>query len=115
MPSEIIKESEIDDTYLIHPSAPSLINIQYSLSSRLPRYMIPTRIEWIKKVPTLPSGKVDRKKLPPLRAIEIHSKEEDVVLTFNDKIEDKIANIWSKMFGTKQIVGTTNFFDLGIK
>ncbi len=47
------------------PPAPTRSQWKKTLRVRLPPYMVPSIFEPIADIPTLPSGKADRKKLPP--------------------------------------------------
>ena len=46
--------------------------IYETMRSRLPAYMLPTILEVLASLPTLPSGKVDRRSLPEPRSIGVN-------------------------------------------
>jgi len=82
------------------------------LRSRLPPYMVPAIIETLPRLPTLPSGKVDRKGLP---APQAHPAERrpDLVLP-RTPLERQLVAAWEKLFAPMQISLHDDFFlDLG--
>ena len=81
------------------------------LRQRLPAYMIPAGFERLAGLPTLPSGKVDRKSLPrPHR----RAGDQGTLLTGRTDRERRLEEAWSKWFGSKSISLTDDFFlDLG--
>jgi non-ribosomal peptide synthetase-like protein len=82
------------------------------LHERLPDYMIPTFVEIIKEIPKLPSGKVDRKRLPNPRSEQHHSSEPYIAP--NTELEQQITEVWEHFFNIKPISIKDNFFyDLG--
>ena len=83
------------------------------LRSRLPHYMIPACLEVLDDLPTLPSGKVDRKSLPKPSQNQVTARMQPITLPSN-AMEQTIANIWQKLFPHMQISVKDNFFlDLG--
>lgn len=84
-----------------------------SLRGRLPAYMMPTRLEVTSSLPTLPSGKVDRQRLPAPRimpAESLSATETDA----NSPIERTLARAWSKLFAPMEVSIADDFFrDLG--
>jgi non-ribosomal peptide synthetase-like protein len=83
------------------------------LRSRLPAYMVPTSLEVLMSLPTLPSGKVDRKSLPEPQNIGINFQSNNGREPTNE-IESKIAFIWSEILGINDISIDADFFqDLG--
>src|SRR5439155_19293686 len=55
-------------------TAPEAERVRERLQARLPSYMVPALIQTLPALPTLPSGKVDRKSLPPPSAPKLESK-----------------------------------------
>ena len=98
--------------FLSSHSSPSLdlTGLRNYLSETLPDYMIPSFFVTLEKMPLSPNDKVDRKALPkpgiPLR---------EKFLAPRNKIEKKLAGIWSEVLGIKkEIIGIdANFFELG--
>ncbi|MFD2420490.1 Pls/PosA family non-ribosomal peptide synthetase [Amycolatopsis pigmentata] len=85
------------------------------LHERLPHYMVPAFLEILPALPLMPSGKVDRKVLPPpqskrlVRASASHAVPET-------EGERKIAEVWARVFGVDiaELSVTADFFtDLG--
>ncbi|WP_069108566.1 Pls/PosA family non-ribosomal peptide synthetase [Fortiea contorta] len=98
---------------LQHPDLFDRAATQTILRSRLPHYMVPACLEVLDELPTLPSGKVNRKQLPQPSQMQAAGVVEPVVLSDN-VTEQKIANIWQKLFPQVQISLDSNFFlDLG--
>lgn len=83
------------------------------LSAKLPTYMIPTQIEVLDCLPTLASGKVDRKRLPEPTVRPAVARQEAILPPLNST-EQAIADIWQQIFPHAQISVEDNFFlDLG--
>ena len=80
--------------------------------ARLPAYMVPALIEPARSFPTLPSGKVDRKQLPPPRA-RATTETRDVV-TPRTEPERRLLAVWSRLFAPMSVSVRDDFFvDLG--
>lgn len=97
--------------------APSIAELRKQMQARLPSYMMPTEIKRLEKMPTLTSGKVDRKSLP--KALEnktagltlLTNETEDPTLT---KAERTVTYAVSKLFGGTVVAKDADFFlDLG--
>jgi non-ribosomal peptide synthetase-like protein len=85
--------------------------IRASLRLRLPAYMIPTIIETVPSLPTLSSGKVDRKALPRPR---VTPKEDCLEPLTGTRGEQKLLSIWRTLFAPMPVDVTDDFFlDLG--
>ncbi|HEV3339815.1 MAG TPA: Pls/PosA family non-ribosomal peptide synthetase, partial [Pirellulales bacterium] len=81
------------------------------LRSRLPAYMVPATIDRLDNLPTLASGKLDRKRLPAPRARQV--AERDYVPPKNP-IEQELAEAWQSVFGVERASTRDDFFlDLG--
>jgi len=89
---------------------PAAVELVKYLSDRLPLYMIPTYIIRIDAVPVTPTGKVDRKALPP--PILNSSME---YIPPRDQIEKKLQEIWSEVLAVanESISIDADFFQLG--
>lgn len=78
------------------------------LEKRLPRYMVPSSITLLEKLPKTPNGKIDRKALPNSDRIA-HAR---IQRPRND-IEKKISEIWQEALGVEQVGIEEDFFALG--
>ncbi|MEH2136552.1 Pls/PosA family non-ribosomal peptide synthetase [Nostoc sp.] len=98
---------------LQHPDLFECEETKTILRSRLPHYMVPAYLEVLDELPTLPSGKVNRKLLPQPSQMQAAGNMEPILLSDN-ATEQIIANIWQKLFPQVQISLNSNFFlDLG--
>ena len=90
-------------------------SIRTSLRQRLPVYMVPSSIEVIDAFPTLTSGKVDRKQLPPpSKRTPSSSLDSSENWTPADEIERVIRDAFQDVFPHSTVHRTDNFFlDLG--
>lgn len=80
------------------------------LRLHLPEVMVPKAFITIDRFPLLPSGKIDRKKLPG-PVFKKPSLEGHVEPRTN--LQKDLAEIWSDLLGAKRIGIKDNFFDLG--
>lgn len=82
------------------------------LHHSLPEYMTPGIFELLAELPTLPSGKVDRKRLPKPK-MHHDNVNFDYVAPRTD-VEKKIVAVWEEFFQHSPISITADFFhDLG--
>ena len=89
--------------------------IRSQLRRRLPVYMIPVLFEIIESLPTLTSGKVDRKQLPaPRRTATLQRDPAALRWAPQDEIEEQLAAAWSEVFSPAVVGPHDDFFvDLG--
>jgi len=81
------------------------------LRSKLAHYMIPAVFTVLDDIPFLPSGKVDRKKLPD-PAVENSTSQANVVLPRTDT-EKVVHKLWEEYFYPNPVSVHDDFFDLG--
>jgi non-ribosomal peptide synthetase-like protein len=86
-----------------------LAGIYETLRSHLPVYMVPTSLELLTSLPTLPSGKVDRKSLPEPQNIGVNFQSNNGRKP-SSEVENKIAAVWSEILGIKDISIDADFF-----
>jgi len=85
--------------------------LRSSLKKYLPSYMIPGQFLFFDELPVLPSGKIDRKKLPSLNNAEVRVNRK--IIAPRNNYEKMIYVIWQKYFDRKDISVTDDFFDIG--
>jgi non-ribosomal peptide synthetase-like protein len=86
--------------------------VRARLQEVLPAYMVPALLETLPRFPTLPSGKVDRRSLPPPRA-RVELTRPDLVPPRND-LERQIVSVWEKLLAPMPVSVHDDFFrDLG--
>ena len=94
-----------------HDANLDLAEIWETMRSRLPVYMVPASIEILETLPTLPSGKVDRKNLPaPINFGAGLSQQTTGTLPRNP-VEREIATAWEAIFGIAGISIDHDFFN----
>ncbi|WP_139488131.1 non-ribosomal peptide synthetase [Brevibacillus dissolubilis] len=82
------------------------------LKSRLPAYMVPSRLILMSKLPLNQNGKVDRKALPvPEKASQSH----ETYVGPQNQTEELLVAIWAELLDTEadKISVTDSFFSLG--
>jgi amino acid adenylation domain-containing protein len=88
--------------------------IKEKLSQKLPDYMIPLAIVPLYELPRLPSGKIDRKKLPVPESFLKQISSAQTTINANDTTEQKVIKLLSEVFAKKDIIISQDFFnDLG--
>ncbi|NNE35234.1 MAG: alpha/beta fold hydrolase [Rhodothermales bacterium] len=85
------------------------------VSARLPRHLVPSRVEVIEAMPTLPNGKLDRKSLRHRQLSERSTDSIDVTADLSAEDQELLANICSIF---EQVLGQSvgpsdDFFALG--
>jgi thioester reductase-like protein len=76
----------------------------------LPEVMIPSRFMVMSALPKLPNGKVDRKSLPKITALESVNAQRKLPVTSEEK---QIAQIWKDLLSIDEVGVEDSFFDLG--
>ncbi|MGW6659507.1 Pls/PosA family non-ribosomal peptide synthetase [Rhodococcus sp. NPDC055024] len=101
----IVLVDPIEDEYLVGELA-------RAVSQRLPAYMAPTFVDVISELPVMPSGKVDRSKLPDPTRRRFSAPKGPVVEPRNEP-EAQIRAIWAQAFGvpTEELSVEASFFD----
>jgi aspartate racemase len=82
------------------------------LQQAMPSYMIPSAFVLLDALPLSPNGKVDRAALrPPEEAACPQAAETSA--SFQTEMEQKIAGVWQRVLGLRQVGVDDNFFDAG--
>jgi enterobactin synthetase component F len=85
-------------------------NVRAALVRQLPPNMVPTAFVWLDAMPMTPSGKLDRKSLPPAPHDDARPALDPPPAT---RLEREIADIWEDLLQTSLIGTRSDFFDLG--
>ncbi|NGZ60294.1 MAG: hypothetical protein CV081_07310 [Nitrospira sp. LK265] len=90
--------------------APSQPELRAFLRSKIPEYMVPSLLVFLKAMPLTANNKVDRKALP---APDSTLASSPVHVAPRDRMEIQMAALWQQVFGVDKIGIHDNFFDLG--
>ncbi|OLT47702.1 hypothetical protein BJF85_15020 [Saccharomonospora sp. CUA-673] len=97
-------------------ASPELVaRLRRALQNRVPDYMVPASLDVLAELPTMPSGKIDRPRLPPPRGARLRSGGSTIVAP-GTEFERRVAAVWSDVLGvpTDQLSTDADFFtDLG--
>ncbi|MET0592085.1 MAG: amino acid adenylation domain-containing protein, partial [Polyangiaceae bacterium] len=80
--------------------------IRDELRRSLPVHMVPSAVVFLKQLPRTPSGKVDKKSLPPPDANRTSAPP-------TSPIEIEIAAIWKELLGVDAVGRDDHFFEIG--
>ena len=81
------------------------------LAQKLPPYMVPSAFVFLDALPLSPNGKVDRAALPAPAAAD--GGNTGAPVSPQSEMELKIADVWQRVLGLKQVSVKDNFFDVG--
>jgi amino acid adenylation domain-containing protein len=81
------------------------------LRTKLPEYMVPSRVSFLKALPRLPNGKLDQRVLSSPEFLELQPDEN--LSSPHDAIEQGLADIFEELLGIHPIGTKQSFFDLG--
>jgi amino acid adenylation domain-containing protein len=90
--------------------APEPAELRGLLADSLPEYMWPSALLVLDEWPLTPNGKLDRKALPDLAAVQPARAEYTAPRTDTEQV---LAQIWSDVLGVDKVGVEDNFFDLG--
>jgi amino acid adenylation domain-containing protein len=93
------------------PSVPTTSELRSFVRERLPEYMVPSAYVVLDAFPMTPSGKIDRRALPPPEQTR-PDLAEDYVAPRNPT-EQLLADVWLQVLGIERVGVYDNFFDLG--
>ena len=93
-----------------HP-ARAISEIISLLRKTIPEYMVPAAFIMLDSMPLLPSGKINRKALPPPEDGTNAGKTSDVAP--RTPTEELIASMWMNILGVSKVGVHDNFFQLG--
>jgi non-ribosomal peptide synthetase component F len=94
---------------VVDGDAPSAETLRAELSRTLPAAMIPQRFERLDRMPTTPSGKLDRPRLGARTLAPLAGRG----ATARGEVEFVLASIWADVLGVSEPGVEQNFFDLG--
>nr|QEO74623.1 condensation domain-containing protein [uncultured bacterium] len=97
--------------YVMTDGAVATAELRHSLRQLLPDYMIPSAFVALDALPLLPSGKIDRRRLPAPEETRAEAGA-DYVAPQTD-LERTIAGVWREVLGLERVGTNDNFFDLG--
>ena len=110
-----LQENGVELTGYIVPKTsdvPDVNRVRGHLRERLPAYMIPGALSILSSLPTLPSGKVDRQRLPK-PSPERHPGAHSLVMP-RTALQQQIAAVWRNVLGIETIsIADDLFLDLG--
>jgi amino acid adenylation domain-containing protein len=113
----VVRQRTPDDQRLVAYIVPQAgraleaADIKRMLRQRLPDYMVPSAFVSLGALPTLASGKVDRRALPDPDWQGIAEQREYVAPA--TPTEQTLAAIWTDILGVERVGARDNFFDLG--
>ena len=97
--------------YVVGEQKTDHIILKNELRDRLPDYMIPDDILWLKSFPKLPNGKINRHSLP--KPDFEATREVSNYVPPETELEKKLAAIWEEVLDYQPIGIQQNFFEVG--
>jgi len=92
------------------PPHQAATRLRTHLAQSLPKYMQPQFVTVLDALPRTPNGKIDRESLPAPSAGDTEGSKPFLPL---DKIEQRLAELWSSVLGLESIDKQADFFELG--
>lgn len=95
-----------------HEGQPVSVNeLRDFLSEKLPDYMIPSTFTILDTLPLTPSGKVNRRALPPPN--QERPELEETFVPPRNPVEETLAKIWAEVIGLERVGINDNYLELG--
>jgi surfactin family lipopeptide synthetase A len=95
----------------VQKEKPGTRELQVQMKRRLPEYMVPSAIVFLKVLPVLPNGKIDRQALPKPEHAD-HTIESEWIEP-QDDLERQLLAMWEEVLGVQKIGVRDDFFELG--
>ncbi len=99
--------------YIIPKTDFNANKLRLELKQSLPSYMIPQSFVKIEEFPFLPNGKVDKKSLSTLKAVEAEDSLENQTAQPKNPTEKQLLAIWKEVLGLTSLRTNDNFFEIG--
>lgn len=93
--------------------AVSSSDLRAHLAQKLPRHMVPSRIEFVDTLPLTANGKIDRRRLEEMAAAPIQDAPEPPRPSGSSPKQDQLLDIWRDLLNQPQLQTSDNFFDHG--
>ncbi|MGD2071447.1 MAG: amino acid adenylation domain-containing protein, partial [Gemmatimonadota bacterium] len=112
----VVRDRGPDDKQLVayvapsQPPGPAEEELRTFLQRKLPPYMVPSGFATLEALPVTPTGKIDRRALPPLDGARHVASS--FVGPRND-LERRLVGIWQGVLAVDRVGTRDNFFDLG--
>ena len=103
----IARESQLVAYVVPDGAAPDVVALQQALQQRLPLYMVPAAFVFLSELPLLPSGKLDRKRLPSPKPLAEGYRAP------RTPQEEILCEIFAQILGVERVGVDDNFFALG--
>jgi acyl-coenzyme A synthetase/AMP-(fatty) acid ligase len=99
--------------YLVagHASALPLATLTNFLSTRIPKYLVPSKFIWLDELPTGANGEIDYTALTPIDGMLLDSSEGFAAA--QGPVERVVADIWADALEVEQVRVNDNFFEIG--
>jgi acyl carrier protein len=99
--------------YVVPAQQPGPTNheLRRIVQERLPGYMVPSAFVRLAALPLMPSGKMDRRALPPPDQA-LPALQEDIIAP-RTPTEEKLAEIWRELWGIEYVDVNDDLFALG--
>ena len=88
-------------------------DLRLFLQRRLPEAMVPRHVVLLPRLPTTPTGKLDRRALPEPAPLAAGAAEEPMVGAPRDLLELRLLRIWEEVLGRERAGVKEDFFELG--
>jgi amino acid adenylation domain-containing protein len=83
------------------------------LKITLPEYMVPQHFVWLASIPLLPNGKVDRRALPPVAAVDHRAASETAFVAPVSELEQQVVGAMEGVLTLTGLGMQDDFFRLG--
>ena len=90
---------------------PTISDLRRALAPKLPDYMMPSAFVFLKSIPVVPNGRVDRSALPP--PLSLRPELETAFVVARTSVEKALVGIWSEVLSLDEIGIDDDFFELG--
>jgi amino acid adenylation domain-containing protein len=90
---------------------PSVSDLRSFLAEKRPEYMVPGAFVFLKALPLMPNGKVNRQSLPAPN--QARPELAETFIAPRNEVEQTLATIWQEMLQVEKVGINDNFFELG--
>jgi amino acid adenylation domain-containing protein len=97
--------------FVVTRSGGSVQGWRQALAGRLPEHLVPSRLVEVPALPTLPNGKVDRRRLQALPLTAERRSPDDAAVPSTR--EHALLSLWEGLLGRTGLAVSDNFFELG--